>query len=57
VREEYFKGFDIILGAVDSFETRFAINRICVFPRLAAEKSQKREIGALGAMMSALFAA
>ena len=57
MREEYFKGFDIILGAVDSFETRFAINRICVFPRLAAEKSQKREIGALGAMMSALFAA
>jgi len=28
--KDIFKGYDIILGAVDSFETRFIINRACV---------------------------
>jgi len=29
--ETIFKGYDLILGAVDSFETRFVINRACIF--------------------------
>ena len=29
--KEIFSGYDIILGAVDSFETRFVINKVCVF--------------------------
>ena len=32
--ETFFKGYDIVLGAVDSFETRFIINRACFSLRI-----------------------